>query len=119
LLSKSDFIFVAAYFKTTLGKKFGIDLFLQPLVNCLKRLENEGIVISTDLGSKRFFFVLCNILGDNLGLNEVLGFNTSFNSNSYCRLCPKTKQDLRKMQPLTKSVLEIYKIMNKPFCRMM
>jgi len=96
LLSKSDFIFVAAYFKTTLGKKFGIDLFLQPLVNCLKSLESESIVINTDLGPKRVFFVLCNILADNLGLNEVLGFNTSFNSNSYCRFCTKTKQDLMK-----------------------
>ena len=33
------------------------------------------------------------ILGDNLGLNSVLGFIESFNANFYCRLCKTHKDD--------------------------
>lgn len=32
-------------------------------------------------------------MGDNLGLNHVLGFNTSFNSFSFCRICKRNKTE--------------------------
>lgn len=36
------------------------------------------------------------INGDNLGLNEILGFTTSFNSNYCCRICRIEKSDRQK-----------------------
>lgn len=94
LLSKLDFIFVAAYFKSNEQKIFGNASFLQPLVKELIKLQNEGVVVETDGGCRRVHFILANILGDNLGLNNVLGFTTSFNSNFYCRFCTRQKSDM-------------------------
>lgn len=39
-------------------------------------------------------FVLRLIIGDNLGLNKILGFSTSFNSNFYCRDCKREKKSM-------------------------
>jgi hypothetical protein len=37
------------------------------------------------------------VLGDNLGLNSILGFVESFSANHYCRICYSHKTSLQKM----------------------
>lgn len=91
LLSNLNYIFVAAYFKSKDQKIFGNDPFLRPLIEKFRNLEENGLLIRTETGSHQIHFVMCNILGDNLGLNDVLGFTTSFNSNYYCRFCKRQK----------------------------
>lgn len=35
------------------------------------------------------------IAGDNLGLNSILGFFESVNSNNYCRICCTSKEEAK------------------------
>jgi len=37
------------------------------------------------------------VLGDNLGLNSVLGFDENFSANYYCRICYSRKTSFQKM----------------------
>lgn len=68
------------------------------IIQELKHLETEGITIQ--ISSKenvQVYFTLLLILGDNLGLNSMLGFNESFQSHYFCRFC-KTHKDETKYQ---------------------
>jgi len=67
-LSKLDYVFVVPFF------------FLKPLVDVFKSLEETGIKISTNEGPIKVYFILSNILGDNLGQSDVrrLLLNTHF-----------------------------------------
>ena len=42
-------------------------------------------------------FKVANIIGDNLGLNGILGFLENFSANFYCRICKLHKSDTRKI----------------------
>lgn len=95
LLSNLNFIFVAAYFKTKEKKIYGNDPFLRPLIKIFKSLEEKGVSIKTKDGSHQIYFVLSTVVGDNLGLNEILGFTNSFNSLYYCRFCTREKSDMQ------------------------
>lgn len=57
---------------------------------------------------KLIFFVAPLILGDNLGLNTILGFNASFNSNYFCRICKADKNQTQSLH------LEVPLLMRKP-----
>ncbi|XP_036320474.1 uncharacterized protein LOC118734989 [Rhagoletis pomonella] len=74
----------------------------------LNYLESKGIEIETEKGIQRVFFVLGLILGDNLGLNAVLGFSESFNANFYCRLCSLSKSEIQFESREKKMRLESY-----------
>lgn len=57
------------------------------LIDELNDLRKTGITINVNGVVKRVKFQLILLLGDNLGLNTVLGFVTSFRSHFYCRIC--------------------------------
>ncbi|KAI8122772.1 hypothetical protein CVS40_6556 [Lucilia cuprina] len=61
-----------------------------------KFLEENGIDIITSKGLKHFALGL--IIGDNLAMNNILGFGSSFNQAYYCRFC---KYDKRSCSTLT------------------
>lgn len=63
------------------------------LVNHLNYLAKEGIQIEVDDTNIKIYFVVGLILGDNKGLNEVLGFAGSFSANHFCRFCKRHKLD--------------------------
>lgn len=59
----------------------------------MKYLETEGITVQISSEKNvQVYFTLLLILGDNLGLNSILGFNESFQSNYFCQFC-KTHKD--------------------------
>lgn len=97
-LSKLDNIFVATIFKSSDLKDFGNDSALHPITKSLNILEKEGIIVTYKGETKIVYFTLGLILGDNLGLNSILGFTKSFSSNFFCRVCKRlnlqTKSDL-------------------------
>lgn len=71
-------IYLAAVFKGKDYKEFVNEKCLFGLVRELNKLEQNGIEIQTSEGKKTVFFVLGLVLGNNLGLNTVLGFVSSF-----------------------------------------
>ncbi|KYN27948.1 hypothetical protein ALC57_02647 [Trachymyrmex cornetzi] len=66
------------------------------IIQQLKYLETEGITITTSSGKDvQVYFTSLLILGDNAGLNSILGFQESFQSNYFCRFCRNHKNDTK------------------------
>lgn len=91
-LSALESIFVAMIYKSSYVS-YGYDRCLYYLIDVLKKLETEGIEIVTNNVSRKVYFVLGLVLGDNLGLNSILGFSKSFTANYFCRICKTHKCD--------------------------
>lgn len=96
LTSKLNFIFNFVYINSADYKKFGNEVSLHHVVKHLENLENHGVTLNIGGSTRKVFFTLCAVLGDNLGLNSVLGFTKSFNSHSFCRSCRRKKVDTKK-----------------------
>ncbi|XP_070529955.1 uncharacterized protein [Cardiocondyla obscurior] len=69
---------------------------LQNFIQVLKFLENEGILVQSNLEVKRVYFVLGLLTGDNLGLHQLFGLVESFSASYFCRLCKMHKKDTQK-----------------------
>lgn len=88
---KNTEVFLAATIQGSDYKNYGNEKCLRSLISEIKTLEEDGIFIETAEGTKNIYFVLSLVLGDNLGLNTVLGFTSSFNHNYFCRFCKASK----------------------------
>lgn len=86
-LSHLNHIFVAALIKTSDLKQYGNESFLYPLIEVFKDLYENGILLTIDGKQVKVYFLLGQILGDNLALNGLLGFPKSFNADYFCRNC--------------------------------
>lgn len=62
------------------------------LIEELKFLETDGIEIVSNSKIYKIYFTLALILGDNLGVNGIVGFSESFSSTFFCRFCRATKE---------------------------
>ena len=93
--STLDNIFLGQFIYTSDHKEFDNKKCFYILVQELKFLANEGIIINVNNEQKRVYFVVLGILGDNLGLNTIYGFKKSFSSNYYCRICRASKEDAK------------------------
>ncbi|CAH0560966.1 unnamed protein product [Brassicogethes aeneus] len=94
--SRLENIFLAQIFETRYMKMFTNQEIFNPLINELKKLESDGITVNLKSGEKQIYFYLAAVLGDNLGLNSILGFNEGFNSKHYCRCCRLDKETCQK-----------------------
>lgn len=97
LISKLNNIFVVGFIKTADVKRIGNDKCFYNLVHEIEELELNGVNIKTNEGYKKVYFVLGLILGDNLALNNILGFSKSFSSNYFCRFCRSDKATTQKL----------------------
>ncbi|XP_063380452.1 uncharacterized protein LOC134675033 [Cydia fagiglandana] len=88
-------IFVAMLHKSS-SKSHGNASIYYELIKELKSLEQNGIDLEISEGVSKVYFILGMIIGDNLGLNTVLGFAKSFSSNYYCRICKAHKNIMGK-----------------------
>lgn len=76
-------------------KTYGYDPILQPLVNGIQLLEQEGLSIATDVFSGKLKVSIAQVTGDNLGVNGILGYVESFVSNHFCRHCRLHKHEMQ------------------------
>lgn len=91
--SRLENIFTALLFHSSDRlDEFGNIRLLEPLIEKLKCLETKGITLRNGVNIK---FNVSLIIGDNLGVNSILGFTESFSSTYYCRLCLGTKESLK------------------------
>ncbi|XP_046405832.1 uncharacterized protein LOC124170865 isoform X1 [Ischnura elegans] len=88
--------FLVLLFDSWSRSHYGNKQAFQPLLDELLYLETNGIEISNVDEFKHVYFVLGLVLGDNLGLNSVLGMVESFNANYFCRLCKLSKSQSEK-----------------------
>lgn len=93
-LSLLENIFVALVYKS---KDFchGNDACLNNLINEIKCLENNGILLHTRDGQFQVYFILGAVVGDNLGLNSLLGFTKGFRSSYPCRICKMNQSEIQ------------------------
>ena len=61
------------------------------LINDINELKKDGLTIKVDNEFHKVYFDLGLVLGDNLGLNSMLGFTESFATGYPCRICKKTR----------------------------
>jgi hypothetical protein len=71
---------------------YGYEKCLYLLVYTLKKLETERLTINKGQ-QVQLYFVLGVIIGDNLGLNGILGFSRCFRANFYCRFCKHSRSE--------------------------
>lgn len=93
--SSLDNIFLAQLFYSNDRSSYGNRKVFSSLINDLLLLETEGIAVTTENGTSQIYATLFLILGDNLGLNSILGFNESFSSDYFCRICRSPKERTR------------------------
>lgn len=92
--SQLENIFLVQLHKSEHHKECGNNLIFSNIIEQIKELETDGIIISTENSTKKVNFALLHIFGDNLGLNTILGFRTGFNSSYSCRICLADKTTL-------------------------
>ncbi|KAF3832110.1 hypothetical protein F7725_025775 [Dissostichus mawsoni] len=87
LLSSLRSHFLCAVYKSDDAKTYGLDDVLRPIVAELQFLEKEGIPVDTPTFQGVVKFSLVQVVGDNLGLNAILGYSEGFSANHMCRWC--------------------------------
>ncbi|XP_071786527.1 uncharacterized protein [Asterias amurensis] len=87
-------ILLAACSERSVVAEYGIDKVLSVMVNDFKEMEREGIQIACDSYTGIVRPILFQVIGDNLGLHELLGFVGSFSANYACRFCKAPKDVL-------------------------
>lgn len=93
IVSKLKYILPIALFFSDDRKDFGNKVVFAPVIKELNHLDSEGIsVVHSKFERIKFRVVL--ILGDNLGLNGILGFVECFTANFHCRFCKKNKHEM-------------------------
>lgn len=98
-LSSLDNIFPAFLFHSADrgNLKFNNKTMFASLIKVLIYLYDNGITISVNSVDIQVYFALGLVLGDNLGLNSILGFVESFSANYYCKFCRSHKTNLQNM----------------------
>lgn len=95
MVSKLDFIFPVCQFFSEDRNFYGNQNVFKPVIEMLNELYLTGI--NVNYGKiRKVRFIVTLILGDNLGLNGILGFTECFVANHYCRFCILKKDVLQK-----------------------
>jgi hypothetical protein len=94
LQSKVMTIFLALLFFSDDRKRFGNERIFRPFINEINKLFEEGILVQHER-YKKIKFVPILVIGDNLGLHQLLGFVEGFSASHYCRFCTLSNQDAR------------------------
>ena len=84
-------IFVLALFHSKDLKFYGKPHVFKRVIDDLISLQNDGVTITLSGKKINIRFVIGQILGDNLGLNCVLGYSECFSAMHFCRLCKSDK----------------------------
>lgn len=88
-------IFLALLFHSSDRNNFGNGVIFQPLIEEFNFLLEYGVEINTASFKGKLYFELALILGDNLGIHSIIGFNESFSSNFPCRICNVSKEVMK------------------------
>ncbi|XP_058839220.1 uncharacterized protein LOC131694748 [Topomyia yanbarensis] len=94
--AKLSNIFVAGVIRKIDFSGHDIDMFMIYIIDKMKAIEQNGILITTGNTNVKVHFALMLIQGDNLGIHQMLKFSGSFSANFYCRFCKRSKDQLSK-----------------------
>ena len=80
-------IHLALLCKYSVVKKYGYKRILEPLINDINILENEGIILDIEGINRHLYGSVMTMSGDNLSSHAIGGFSMSFSSGRVCRHC--------------------------------
>lgn len=92
LQSKLEYIFLAMLFFATDRSTYGNGRVFTPLIDQLNKLQNGIKVNHQRYATVKLIPIV--LLGDNLGLNTLMGFVQCFVANFYCRICKLNKAQM-------------------------
>lgn len=95
--SRLENIFMFQLFHGNDLKKFGNSKIFSNLIEECNNLKTEGITVNVSDSLTRVYFSVALLLGDNLGLNTMLGFTESFRANFFCRFCKCNREETQTM----------------------
>ncbi|KAL7877515.1 hypothetical protein SRHO_G00041580 [Serrasalmus rhombeus] len=91
--SSLSYIYLAVLCKSRDVKSYGYDKVLEPLLQDLKTLEDQGVYVpSLDKSVKG---TVLSVVADNLGAHGIAGFVESFSGDYFCRFCTGKSCDVR------------------------
>jgi hypothetical protein len=96
-ISLLENIFLPQLFCSSDRSFYGNKKSFGALIKEFAYLEKEGITICIDSKEVRIYLTFVLVLGDNLGLNSIIGFQKSFSAKFFCRIC-KSSIDISKIQ---------------------
>lgn len=118
-LGRLENIFAAGFIKASDMSQQGPSEALKDLIDILIDLEQNGIELQVAEELVTVHFVLAGILGDNLGMNTLMGFSSSFSALLYCRFCKMNKYDAQERvqldTKLTRTKENYMEDLTKPF----
>ncbi|XP_064469848.1 uncharacterized protein LOC135384580 [Ornithodoros turicata] len=78
-------------------KSLGIERVLDPLIKEISHLQQHGLQITVDGRTRVDKICILGIVGDNLSLNRIGGFSSSFGSGHFCRFCVTDSKYINKV----------------------
>lgn len=109
-------IYLAGLIKAHDIKTYGNGLTMYKLVQDIISLEVEGIELTLNGQKTTVCLILGIILGDNLGLNQILEFSKSFSSNYFCRFCTAPNALTKKMCKEDSTLIRTEENYNENLC---
>lgn len=85
--SQLESIYLVMLIRYAHVKTYGLHALLQPLLNDLKQLFQDGLKFSFQGATEKAEVVLFAFCGDNLSLNRLGGFSCCFSRGRVCRFC--------------------------------
>lgn len=86
--SKLENIFLAGFYYSSDKKQYSNnDKIFKVFVNEINDLTLNGVEVAKNGEIFKIYFVLALVVGDNLGVNSMLGFTEGFLANHFCRFC--------------------------------
>lgn len=86
-------IFLAQLHNSNDHKLIGNKKVFCNIIDQITDLSKNGLTVNVNGEEQTIYFSLLAIIGDNLGLNDICGFVTSFNSENWCRICTANKTE--------------------------
>lgn len=93
--SKLQYIFLGMLFFAFDRSVYGNTRIFMPFIDQLNNLQTVGVPVNHGT-YKRIKIIPLLGIGDNLGLNGILGYVECFKANIFCRYCHLKRQDLLK-----------------------
>uniref|UniRef100_A0A1X7V4A6 Uncharacterized protein n=1 Tax=Amphimedon queenslandica TaxID=400682 RepID=A0A1X7V4A6_AMPQE len=81
--------------KSVTLQKYGAHKVLQPIMNKIKKLEEDGISIKTDDCVHHFYGTISVFQGDNLGSQFIGGYKSLASAHRKCRHCLSVSDDMQ------------------------
>lgn len=85
--SRLENIFLTALYYSHDRTRYGNKSILKNIFKIFSHLEQNGITVKMNYQEHHIYFYLVLVIGDNLGMNSLLGYSESFSSTYYCRIC--------------------------------